>query len=384
MNSKLTDDSTVSHELTVSDESTEAARSSTTAVGTVAAAGITADVSTGRTLLLVVGSGRSGTSVFASLLPRLRFSVPQPEVAADQSNPRGFGEPQWVVDFHTELLREARVQTTDARPGAWAMAGQRCYDQPSRDVLRRWLAREFTMSDNVLIKDPRLLWFVPLWRHVGQDLGAQVRFVTMLRHPAEVVRSKETWYEGTSNPANRLAGWVNTMLYTERATRHDRRAFVGLNDLLADWTLSVARAGDALGLHVLHQCSTQEMREASAVIEPTLHRSKATLEDFAVPEDLRGFARRVWDELLVLAAADTTDPAAAYRRLDQIRGEYIVWYEQIEAVAYSSIVAAHRHCMRRARQEPATGLSRVIQLVPPSWRDAVPIAWRRKVLQVIR
>lgn len=383
MSSKLTDDRTTGDDLTRA-----AGRLSMPASGAVAAAGRTADQSTGRTLLLVVGSGRSGTSVLAGLLSRLRFSVPQPEVAADESNPRGFGEPQWVVDFHTQLLKDARAQTTDARPGAWAMAGQRCYDQPSRDVLRRWLAREFNVSDNVLIKDPRLLWFVPLWRHVGQDLGAQVRFVTMLRHPAEVVQSKETWYEGMSNPANRLAGWVNTMLYTERATRDDRRAYVEFTDLLTDWTLSVARTGDTLGLHVLHQCSTQEMREANAVVEPRLHRSKATLDDLEVPEDLRVFAQRVWDELLVIAAADTADPTAAQQRLDRIRQDYITWYEQIEAVAYSSIVAAHRYGMRRgirrARQEHVTGLKRVIHAVPPSWRDAVPIEWRRKVLRFFR
>lgn len=347
----------------------------------------TPTATSGRTLLIVVGSGRSGTSAFAGVLSRLRFSVPQPEVAADESNPRGFGEPQWVVDFHNELLREARVQTTDARPGAWAMAGQRCYDQPSRDTLRRWLAREFAVSDNVLIKDPRLLWFVPLWRHVGHDLGADVRFVTMLRHPAEVVTSKQTWYDGMSNPANRLAGWVNTMLYTERATRDDRRAYVRFDDLLADWTLSVARAGDALGLDVLHQCSTQEMREASAVIEPRLRRSSATLADLAAPAELRTFAERVWDELRVLSSPDA-DPAAAQRRLDEIRQGYVTWYEQIEAVTYSSILAAHRYGMRRgirrARQETVTGPRRLIEVLPTSWRDAVPIEWRRRLLRFMR
>ncbi len=383
MSSRLTEDRTVDE-----GPAGPAAPLSAPAPDAGAATGGITGESTGRTLLLVVGSGRSGTSAFAGLLSRLRFSVPQPEVAANESNPRGFGESQWVVDFHTQLLRVARVRVSDARPAAWATAGQRCDDQPSRDVLRTWLAHEFQLSDNVLIKDPRLLWFVPLWRHVAHDLGVQARFVTMLRHPAEVVQSKGTWYKGISNPANRLAGWVNTMLYTEHATRHHVRAYVQLTELLSDWTRSVARAGDALGLHVLHQCSTQEMREADAVIEPRLHRSKATLEDLQVPDDLRTFARRVWDELLVLAAVGTTDPTAAQARLDSIRQEYIAWYEQVEDVAYSSIVAAHHHGMRkgirRARQANATGLERVIQTVPQSWRDAVPIELRRKVLRFVR
>lgn len=345
------------------------------------------DAQAKRTLLLVVGSGRSGTSVFAGLLSRLRFSIPQPEVVPDETNPKGFGEPQWVVEFHTRLLRQAKVQVTDARPGAWALAGKQSYAQKDRDTLRKWLASEFSKSDNVLIKDPRLLWFVPLWRACGQDLGAKVRFVTMLREPAEVVKSKETWYDQMSNPANRLAGWVNTMLYTERATRDDKRAYVLFGDLLTDWTLSVARAGEALDLDVLHQCSTQEMREADAVIDTTLHRSKATLDDLPAPEDLRVFARRVWAELMVLADQEG-DHAVAQQRLDEIREDYIAYYDMVEAVAYSSIMAAHRYglrrAMRRTQEQDAATMMRLIRKIPASWRDVIPLRVRRKILGAVR
>src|SRR5262245_1295555 len=55
-----------------------------------------------RRLMLVVGSGRSGTSLFTGVMQRLGFYVPEPEVVADETNPTGFGEPQWVVDLHTE------------------------------------------------------------------------------------------------------------------------------------------------------------------------------------------------------------------------------------------------------------------------------------------
>ena len=60
-----------------------------------------------RRLLLVVGVGRSGTSLMAGILCQLGFHIPQPEVKADETNPRGFGEPRWVVDFHTRLLQQA-------------------------------------------------------------------------------------------------------------------------------------------------------------------------------------------------------------------------------------------------------------------------------------
>ena len=117
-----------------------------------------------RTLVLVAGSGRSGTSLFTGILQRLGYTVPKPEVPADPTNPRGFAESQWVVDFHTRLLKEARVQTADARPAAWAEMARVSLDDTTRAELRAWLGEQFARGDDVIIKDPRLSWFLPLWR----------------------------------------------------------------------------------------------------------------------------------------------------------------------------------------------------------------------------
>ena len=69
--------------------------------------------------MLVVGVGRSGTSLLTGILGQLGLHIPTPEVKADETNPRGFGEPRWVVDFHSRLLRAERVTVNDARPAAF-------------------------------------------------------------------------------------------------------------------------------------------------------------------------------------------------------------------------------------------------------------------------
>ena len=122
--------------------------------------------------MLVAGSGRSGTSLFAGIVEKLGFHVPGPLVPTDESNPRGFGESQWVVDTHQELLRRANVQATDARPSAWADAARVCFDERVVSHLREWLDGQFEHHEQLVIKDPRLLWFLPLWRRVGEELGA--------------------------------------------------------------------------------------------------------------------------------------------------------------------------------------------------------------------
>src|SRR5215218_10200744 len=214
-----------------------------------------------RALVLVAGSGRSGTSLFSGILQRLGFYVPQPEVPADETNPRGFAESQWVVDFHTRLLRAARVQVSDARPAVWALTAEVGLDAGVRSELREWLEEQFRVAPHLIVKDPRLSWFLPLWRGCAEELGVAPRFVTMLRHPAAVIDSKQRWYGEWQGEVARAAGWVQQTLYTERATRDSRRAFVRYEDLLEDWTPIVARVGDQLELGPVRDAPAPAMRE---------------------------------------------------------------------------------------------------------------------------
>ncbi len=142
-----------------------------------------------RRLVLVVGVGRSGTSLLSGILGQLGLHIPQPEVNADSTNPRGFGEPRWVVDFHTKLLNERRVTVNDARPVAWDVTGRSADSPDAYRELLEWLRGQMDRHGAVVVKDPRTSWFLPLWMRCSTELGVPPVFVTMLRHPAETLAS---------------------------------------------------------------------------------------------------------------------------------------------------------------------------------------------------
>jgi hypothetical protein len=350
------------------------------------------ETTNGRTLVLVAGSGRSGTSLLSGILQRLGFSVPQPEVPADATNPRGFAESQWVVDFHTKLLAGARVQTADARPSAWADTAAAALDPEIRRTLRTWLERQFAAGDAVLIKDPRLSWFLPLWRGCAQDVGADPRFVTMLRHPAAVIDSKQKWYGGTQGEAGRLAGWVNQTLFTERATRESPRVFVHYESLLEDWTQTVARVGAVLDLAVVRDAPATAIRDVHGFVDRSLSRSRPEWRDDSLPAPLRAQADELWDLVSRLAQDDVSpdDAAGVARRMDEIRGDYLEVYAQAEAIAQSSIAAA----ARTSRVEAARGAGRsgrlpapalwVIRRTPTRLRKALPVRYRHGLVRALR
>jgi len=307
---------------------------------------------TGRKALFVVGSGRSGTSALACTLQALGMHVPGPEVPADDSNPKGFGESQWVVDFHERMLRRANVRMGDARPSAWLDTGRLATVEKPREELLGWLREQVESQERELvIKDPRAAWFLGLWRSAAMRLDVRASHAVMLRPPAEVVGSKEIYYSGAKiGPVTRAASWVNLMLHTERATRDTDRAFLSYHQLLDDWTEPVYQLGERFGLEAVRTASAKELRQVHAFIDPSLHRVRTTWADLDVPHHLRELSDATWDALSRLIDPAEDGPAL-HAELDELRASYIRVYEEAEAIAESSVLAAQAR--RRKADENA-------------------------------
>lgn len=315
----------------------------------------------------------------AGLLRILGMQVPQPEVAADETNPKGFSEPRWVVDTHERLLDRCGVQVADARPQAWT-ASHACAARPEEaDAVANWLSGQLADNPALVIKDPRLSWFLPAWESAAERAGARIGYVTMLRPPAEVIGSRQTYYHGLG-PTHLAASWLNMMLHTEADTRGDR-VFVRYADLLSDWRSTMGRVSAVLGLGL--DPSPQQSAEADAFVDPTLRRLTSELSDLDLPDGLRDLVDRAWHELDGLAdpAGDTPD---AHRRLDALRAEYQALYRQAEELSASSVVAARRQVRRELRSQQSTAARRDIAArVPHRIRAMVPDPLRRGVRRLL-
>ena len=304
-------------------------------------------------LTLVVGAGRSGTSTVTGVLRRLGLHLPTPEVVSDDTNPRGFAEPQWVVDFHDGLLAEARVEVSDARPAAWLHAAAVGREPAASGMLRDWLGAQLTDADHLVVKDPRLLWFIPLWVTTARELGADLSFVTMLRPPAEVVGSKRASYNRCLDDAHGVASWLNLMLGTERATRGSSRVFVRYHDLLDDWAATTRTLATQLGLEVDLDSRPTNL-EIDAFVDPQLRRVRLTWGDLDLPEPLAEQARETWTLLDRLAAGGSdTDPRTT-AGLDQVHAAHAHGYRQAEATVRSSIRAARNESAALTPSMPGT------------------------------
>jgi hypothetical protein len=318
-----------------------------------------------RTLLIVTGSGRSGTSSVAGALKKLGLHIPAPEVEPGPTNPRGFFEPRWAVDFDKRLLAQIGVHNIDGRPQALQMTTEEGAKPAVRKELTEWLSEHLT-SDQILVKDPHAFWFSDLWTSVALSLGVTPSFLTMLRHPAEVVGSRDMHYLAKRSDEERkmretanIAGWVNAALITERASRPHRRAFVRYTDLISDWRTALLAAREHLDLKFEGDLTPGVHHEIDDFIDVSLHRARITWDDLATPDYLRDLAESVWQELSILV--EKPHDEAAIKRMDEFRETYDAMYTSSTGLVYHHIVAEVEKARRQGRRQGRRQMAKMQQ-----------------------
>lgn len=310
------------------------------------------------TLVLVTGTGRSGTSTMAGTLHHLGLSVPGPYLGSNDSNPQGFYESRWSVRFHRRITTAAGINDVDARPEALAMA-RAVVDDRLTDRLRAFLAQQTAAHEQVVVKDPRSVWAHEVWRTVAAELGLALRYVSMLRHPAEVVGSRTTYYSATDDERERrsyqtcqLARWINNSLVNEQQTRGHPRAFVPYSALLEDWRPVMASLADDLQLTYDVDVAGGEPSPVDTFIDPALRRHRITWDDLDLPERLTGIGQGVWEDLLALATAHGADTRAS-ADLDRLAERYGALFQESADIAQDAIATERTDVGRRAQRERA-------------------------------
>ena len=314
-------------------------------------------------LVLVTGTGRSGTSTIAGSLHHLGLHVPGPYLGANASNPKGFFESSWAVKFHKQITAAARINDFDSRPVALARA-QAAVTPELRAQLVAFLAEHAAQASQVVVKDPRSVWVQSLWREAAAEAGLDIRYLSMLRHPAEVVGSRTTYYAKKADEAQRqryetfnVARWVNNSLISERETRGQARTFVPYTDLLDDWRSVIGRVGRELDLTFSGDLSADGHHPVDDFIDPGLRRHQVGWDDIDVPVPLREVAQEVWDQLIVLCRSGAVDDSAS-ARLDELGATYSRIFEESDAISHDATeeartearVAAERKLRAAARK----------------------------------
>jgi len=307
-------------------------------------------------MVLVTGAGRSGTSTIAGTLHYLGFHVPEPVLKGNESNPRGFFESWWPVRFHKRILQKAPAEQTDGRPDAIELV-RAAVDEGHRTELREWLTEVAAAADRVVVKDPRAVWLPWLWVETAGEVGLDISFLTMLRHPTEVLGSRQTYYAAGRPHMGKwefaiwnLCGWINGNLLIEQQTREHRRTFVRYTDLLTDWRGAMTKVRADLGVELDDDLDPGHHHEIDDFIDADLRRHDVDWSEWDMPAELVEIAEATFDGLSRLSDLGGHDPKTE-AMLDEVHERYDALYRRSQAIAQDAATAQAR--VARAEGEEA-------------------------------
>lgn len=250
--------------------------------------------------VLVLGSGRSGTSVLTKCINFMGISLGTDNLLAPSKriNPKGYFENKDVIKIHKSLGSKIRY-----RP-----AFEGYYDSPKvkkdRAALTKYLSGKFKKETYLVIKDPRMNDYIELWQHVLDDVDVKPAEIILIRNPLDVVASNSrAWHR---DKILALRQWQVRTLLSMRDTKGYPRLMVGYEDLFHKTLPTLRRVSEQLDLP-WPKDEKELQAKIDGFIDPNLQKSDSgeSLEDFKNEKDLEDDVKELY--LLGMKAASDDD-----------------------------------------------------------------------------
>ena len=269
-----------------------------------------------KTIILVLGMHRSGTSSAAGTLVRLGAAAPRHLIAPNPGNERGFWESRVVVDLNDAILAAGGSDWKD-----WRRFDPERIEGVEAETLRvrakAALAEEFGDVELAVMKDPRMCRLMPFWRPVFDEAKWSLRAVLPIRSPLEVA-----WSLNCRDGLRLAYGcllWLRHILEAEAETRGVTRAVLDWPQFLGDRRKALAQVGEQLGL-VWPRWHERALAEVDQFVLADLRRHRASEADMRSHPAVGDLVRQTYAAMIDLVR-DPED-MRALRKLDDLRASF--------------------------------------------------------------
>jgi hypothetical protein len=271
-----------------------------------------------RACFVVLGMHRSGTSAVTRVLSILGAALPRHVIGAGPGNETGHWEPQKLVDFHDKLLAELDSAWHD-----WTSLEVSRLTVQRREEIKTRIAEiindEYSGASLMVVKDPRICRFVPLFIEALTDAGIRPECVLVFRNPLEVAQSLKRRDGVLRGEAGLL--WLRHVLDAEAATRGNPRVILSYNDLLLDWRDEIRRITlDGGHGRIWPSSSEGAAEQIDGFLNPAQRHYMLDNADLIRDPAMSGWIADIHDALHQLRR----NPAAAeaLAMFDRVRGEF--------------------------------------------------------------
>jgi hypothetical protein len=269
-----------------------------------------------KTVVVVLGMHRSGTSCAAGTLVRLGAAAPRHLMAPNAGNTRGFWESQVVVDLNDAILAAGGSDWKD-----WRRFDPEGIESVEAETLRARakasLSEEFGHVGLAVIKDPRMCRLMPFWAPVFEEANWSIRALLPIRSPLEVAWSLNC--RDGLGPAYGCLLWLRHVLDAEADTRGMARAVLDWPDFLSDRRRALRRMSEQLGL-IWPRRLERVLSEVDEFVSPDLRHQRASESDLKTHPAVSDLARQTFAALIDLVR-DPED-SRSLSKLDGLRAGF--------------------------------------------------------------
>ena len=140
-----------------------------------------------REVIVVLGVGRSGTSLAMQALETLGVRISENMIPPNVSNPKGFYEDADIVEIHKHLLSTLTPNASMPLQEGWLNTPE---TKQALEQLKVLVENQVKAgAPPWAFKDPRTATFLPLWVRLFNQLKIVPRFVLAMRRPEAIIES---------------------------------------------------------------------------------------------------------------------------------------------------------------------------------------------------
>jgi hypothetical protein len=269
-----------------------------------------------KTLVVVLGMHRSGTSSAAGALVRLGAAAPQHLIAPNADNERGYWESPVIVDLNGAILAAGGSDWKDWRKFDLNKIGA-LKANALRARAKEALAEEFGDVGFAVMKDPRMCRLMPFWGPVFADAKWSVRALLPIRSPLEVGQS--LYCRDGLSPAYGCLLWLRHVLDAELETRGMARAVLDWPQFLGDRRRALARVSEQWGL-MWPYLYEDVLAEVDEFVSADLRHQRASEADLQTHPAVNDLVRRTYTAMIDLVR-DSGD-SCVLKKLDDLRAGF--------------------------------------------------------------
>lgn len=304
-----------------------------------------------RRIIVVVGSGRSGSSVITRSLRVLGVGLGNNLMPALAGvNDKGFWEDQDIYQLNREIFEALDHDWHSLDPfdvGNLSTLNRGELKAKAIDVLNEKLRTTACFG----VKDPQMTRILPFWKEIFSDLKVNASYVITCRSPKSVVRSMAR-YTGF-NEAKCYLLWHEYVLASLLHTNGERRIVVDYDRMVTDPAAQLQRMADILNLSFDPFCREFSIYH-DEFLEESLRHAKFGQQDIHLDESVPSEVKELYSFLVDLAVdgrdinssgivSFIVDAAARFQKPDSVLRNVLVELESMR-----DELTSHRSALKAA------------------------------------